>query len=106
VKGHDVAEVTRDQIGVDLGKIFDETMGDWEYSGEFTPETRLFADLGLESIDLVALGGAIEERYRRTFPFAQWLTQMRDQQVDDIRVRDVIQFLHDNLNTSSVGESQ
>jgi acyl carrier protein len=100
-----MAETLRDHITADLTKIFNETMGDWEYSGEITPETRLFADLGLESIDLVALGGAIEEHYRRTFPFAQWLTQLRDLQVDDIRVKDVIQFLHDNLQQTPVGES-
>jgi acyl carrier protein len=95
---------TREQIVRDLEKIFNDTMGDWEYSGEITTETRLFADLGLESIDIVALGGAIEEHYRRTFPFAEWLTHMREQQVDDIRVRDVVQFLYDNLNGFAVGE--
>jgi hypothetical protein len=31
---------------------------------------------------------------------------MRDQQVDDIRVNDVIQFLHDNLGSSSIGDRQ
>jgi acyl carrier protein len=97
-------DVTREQIGTDLEKLFKDTMGDWEYSGTITPETRLFADLGLESIDMVALGGAIEEYYRRTFPFAQWLNQMRDQQRDDIRVNDVVQFLYDNLNSPPVGE--
>lgn len=101
-----MVEVTREQISTDLEKIFTETMGDWEYSEKITPETRLFADLGLESIDMVALGGAIEEHYRRAFPFAQWLNQMRDQQVDDIRVNDVIQFLHDNLRSSSTGDQQ
>lgn len=100
-----MAEVLREQITADLTKLFNETMGDWEYSGEITPETRIFADLGLESIDLVALGGAIEEHYRRTFPFAQWLTQLRDQQVDDVRVKDVIQFLHEKLQDAPVGES-
>jgi acyl carrier protein len=101
-----MVEVTQEQIAADLEGIFHETMGDWEYSGEITPDTRLFADLGLESIDVVALGGAIEEHYQRNFPFAQWLIHMRDQQVDDIRVKDVIQFLHDNLKSPSVGESQ
>ena len=99
-------DVTREQIGTDLEKIFNDTMGDWEYSGKITPETCLFADLGLESIDMVALGGAIEEHYRRTFPFAQWLSELRDQQVDDIRVNDVMQFLHDNLNAPPDGERQ
>jgi acyl carrier protein len=100
-----MAKILTEQIAADLTAIFTETMGDWEYSGEITPETRIFADLGLESIDLVALGGAIEEHYRRTFPFAQWLMQLRDQQVDDVRVKDVIQFLHDNLQKAPVGES-
>jgi acyl carrier protein len=101
-----MAEVTREQIAAALEKIFQDTMGDWEYSGEITAETRLFADLGLESIDMVALGGAIEEHYRRTFPFAQWLSQLRDQQVDDIRVNEVVEFLHDNLNGSPAGDRQ
>ena len=101
-----MAEATREQIAVDLEKIFKDTMGDWEYSGEIIPETRLFADLGLESIDMVALGAAIEEHYGRTFPFAQWLSQLREQQVDDIRVNDVILFLHANLNSSPIGECQ
>jgi len=99
-----MAEVTGEQIVTDLEKIFKETIGDWEYSGEITPETCLFADLGLESIDIVALGGAIEEYYRRNFPFAQWLIRLRDKQVDDIRVKDVAQFLQDHLNSASIGE--
>jgi acyl carrier protein len=99
-----MVEATREQIAVDLEKIFKDTMGDWEYSGEITPETRLFADLGLESIDMVALGAAIEEHYGRTFPFAQWLSQLREQQVDDIRVNEVVQFLHDNMNSSLAGD--
>jgi acyl carrier protein len=99
-----MAEATREQIATDLEKIFKDTMGDWEYSGEIRADTRLFADLGLESIDMVALGAAIEEHYRRTFPFAQWLSELRDQQVDDIRVDEVVQFLHDNLNGSLAGD--
>ena len=101
-----MVEVTREQIAADLQQIFKDTMGDWEYSSEITPETRLFADLGLESIDRVALGAAIEEHYGRTFPFAQWLSQLREQQVDDIRVNEVIQFLHDHTNNSPAGDRQ
>jgi acyl carrier protein len=101
-----MVEATREQIAADLQKIFQDTLGDWEYSGEITPETRLFADLGLESIDMVALGGAIEEHYRRTFPFAQWLSSLRDEQVDDVRVEEVIQFLHDSMNSSPAGDRQ
>ena len=52
LRAKQAVERAREQIGADLEKIFDETMGDWEYSGQITPETRLFADLGLESIDI------------------------------------------------------
>jgi acyl carrier protein len=99
-----MVEATREQIATDLEKIFKDTLGDWEYSGEISADTRLFADLGLESIDMVALGAAIEEHYRRTFPFAQWLSELREQQVDDIRVDEVVQFLYDNLNGSLAGD--
>jgi NAD(P)H-dependent flavin oxidoreductase YrpB (nitropropane dioxygenase family) len=47
-----------------------------------------------------------EEHYGRTFPFAQWLSQLREQQVDDIRVNEVIQFLHDTINGSLAGDRQ
>ena len=99
-----MVEATREQIAADLEHIFRDTMGDWEYSGEITAETRLFADLGLESIDMVALGAAIEEHYGRTFPFAQWLSQLREQQVDDIRVSEVVEFLYDHVNGSLAGD--
>ena len=34
-----MVEATREQIAADLEKIFRDTMGDWEYSGEIKAET-------------------------------------------------------------------
>jgi len=70
-----------------------ELREDWEYSGELTEETGIFQDLGFESIDAVALGAAIEERFGQPLPFAEFLTHARDQNVKDITIARLLDFL-------------
>ena len=74
-----------------------ELREDWEYSGELTEETGIFQDLGFESIDAVALGAAIEERFGQPLPFAEFLTHARDQNVKDITIARLVDFLMVNL---------
>ena len=74
-----------------------ELREDWEYSGELTEETGIFQDLGFESIDAVALGAAIEERFGQPLPFAEFLTHARDQNVKDITIARLLDFLMVNL---------
>ena len=93
--------VSRDQVFSDLQTILNELIGDWEYSGEISLETSFFQDLGFESIDVVAFGAAVEEHYRQSFPFAEFLTEMSQQEVEDIRVGDVVDFIHQNLDAHS-----
>ena len=74
-----------------------ELREDWEYSGELTEDTGIFQDLGFESIDAVALGAAIEERFGQPLPFAEFLTHARDQNVKDITIARLLDFLMVNL---------
>ena len=83
----------------DLVKILEEMTGDWEldYEGGIGPGTRLIADLGFESIDVVQLIVAIEERFgRHDLPFETFL--MKDgRYVDELVVSDTVDFLHGHL---------
>jgi acyl carrier protein len=80
--------------------ILEEMTSDWDtgFSGGIGPATCLVADLGCESIDVVQFVVAIEERFkRRDFPIEK-LLMVDDRYVDDLRVSDVVAFLHRQLN--------
>ncbi len=85
----------REAVSRAMGEILEDMSRDWEvdYAGGIRPETRLIADLGFESVDVVQLVAAIEGHYgRRDFPFAELL--MRDGRfVDDLRVGEIVDFL-------------
>lgn len=85
----DRATIQRELIGV----LTDMT-ADWDTSaGAIGDETKLIADLGFESIDVVHLVVAIEEKFlRRDLPFQDLL--MEDgQYVDELTVAQVVDFI-------------
>jgi len=88
---------TPEAILADLIAIMRE-MTDWEYPGEITRETRFFADLGLESIDAVVFGEAMEAHYRRRFPYAEFLRELGEQEQRDVQLGGLVDFLHSHLN--------
>ena len=90
--------VSQEQVFKDLLIILDELSDDWEYSEEITPTTSFFEDLGFESIDVVALGTAIEEHYRRSFPFAEFLAGIGQREDQDIKIGEVVEFIYRQLD--------
>jgi acyl carrier protein len=74
---------------------------DWDlyYSGDINADTKLIAELGFESIDIVQLVVAIQEHFkRRNLPFEELL--MADgRYVDEITVHDAVAFLDRHLNS-------
>ncbi len=95
--------VSDDMILTDLIGII-KGLTDWEYSGTITRETRFFADLGFESIDAVVLGEAIESRYRRRFPYAEFLASLGERNAKDLQIGELIDFLRPHLNESARAE--
>jgi len=98
-----MAERTREQIFKDLVALFDELRDDWEYSGEITEQTSLLNDLEFESIDAVALGAAVEERYQCSFPFPEFLAELGERDVQDLLMGDLVDFVYRNLEPTSSG---
>lgn len=89
--------ITREAILADLIAIMRE-MTDWEYPEEITRETRFFADLGLESIDAVVFGEAMEAHYRRRFPYAEFLRELGERAQRDVQLGELVDFLYAHLN--------
>lgn len=88
------------QYEQDVVAILSELTADWDdlgLSGSVGPDTSIVADLGFESLDVVYMVTAIEDRYgRRDLPFEQLL--MNDgSYVLDLSVKQIAQFLHEQV---------
>jgi acyl carrier protein len=95
--------VTQDIILTDVINLLNQLARDWEYSGEITPDTLLFADLGFESIDAVILASFVQEHYGRPFPFPQLLAEIGERQVKDLRISELVGFIHKHLAAAAAG---
>src|SRR4051794_12343443 len=86
--------VTQTKVLDDVLALMTQLAGDWEYSGVITPETRLLADLNMESLDLVVLGTSLQERYGR-LPFSEFLAEIGQRPVEerDVTVGELVAFV-------------
>jgi acyl carrier protein len=83
------------QFQTQLVTLLEDFTQDWdhEFEGRMDRQTRLLADLGFESIDIIQLVVAIEEDItHRKVPFDQLL--MKDgRYVDDLSIGQIADFL-------------
>jgi acyl carrier protein len=73
------------------------------YADGIHPETRLFRDLGFESLDAVVLGTAIQERYQRPMPFAELLADIGQRPVPELTVGELVSFVQLHVSQRTVG---
>ena len=95
--------INQETILNDVLKLLNELARDWEYSGEITPDTWLFADLGFESIDAVILASFVQEHYGQPLPFPQLLAEIGQRQVKDLRISELVAFIQKHLNATAAG---
>jgi len=93
---------TREQILDDVAGILRNFNGR-EYSGDIGPDTFIFGDLGLASIDAVVLGETLEEHYGQKLPFHLFMADLGRRAVRDIPLGELIAFVHRHLNASTAG---
>jgi acyl carrier protein len=92
---------SRGKILEDVVQILKNITCDWDisFNKPFADDTKLMADLEFESIDIVQFIVAIEECFQtRNFPFEE-LLMTEGRYVDEIQVKDAVDFLHRHLNT-------
>ena len=95
--------VDKDVILSNVLELLNQLARDWEYSGEITPDTWLFADLGFESIDAVVLASFVQEHYGQPFPFPQLLADIGQREIKDLRISELVSFIHQHLNSAASG---
>jgi acyl carrier protein len=85
-------------IQEDVLSLLRELADDWEYTENITQETYLFSDMGLESLDVVVLGTAVQEHYGQTLPFAEFFAEVGQREVRDISVGEWVDFIYRHLD--------
>jgi len=80
----DIIAILSDQIGVRFSSSIDE-------------KTRLFADLGLASIDAVVLSETLQKHYDRPLPFNELMAEIGRRTERDLSIGELIAFLTTHL---------
>ena len=80
----DIIAILSDQIGVRFSSSIDE-------------KTRLFADLGLASIDAVVLSETLQTHYDRPLPFGELMAEIGRKTERDLSIGELIAFLTAHL---------
>ena len=92
--------MTRDQIRTEVIVLLKQVKEDWDDSVVVTDDTGLFLDLGFESIDAVGLGSALEQHFGKVLPFPEFMARAKEDDLNDITIGNLIQFLEGSLNSS------
>jgi acyl carrier protein len=88
-----MADPSRESILRDLAEVLTTTFPDRDFPSDIGRGTRVFADLGLASIDVVVLGERLEQFYGRRLPFGPFLAGLRARGADDLALGDLVDFL-------------
>lgn len=86
-----------DQIYRELAEVMAASFPDRDFSVAIGPDTRVLADLGMASIELVVLGERLEHFYGRKLPFGPFLTALRNRGADDLAIGELVTFLQQHV---------
>jgi acyl carrier protein len=78
-----------------------ELSQDWDYSEPVGPETLLFSQMGLDSLDLVVLGTGMQEHYGQQMPFAEFLAAIGERGQRDVSVSELVDFIDAQMSPPS-----
>lgn len=81
-----------------------ELTQDWDYPDPVRPESRLFTELGFESLDAVVLCTAIQEHYQTPMPFAELLAEIGQQQ-RDLSIDELTDFVNTHLGAPASADA-
>jgi acyl carrier protein len=87
-------------------KSMSELSQDWDYSEPVGPETLLFSQMGLDSLDLVVLGTGMQEHYGMQMPFAEFLAAVGERGQRDVSVNELVDFINSHVNKEEAPAEQ
>lgn len=88
---------TWDAVFADVADSLRRAMGDFENELVITPESTFRDDLGMESIDVVALAGRLQATYGESVNFAFFIADDDAQIATDLRVGQLVGYIAESL---------
>jgi len=88
---------TPDELLAALNGVVRETFPDRDFPDPVETSTRVFADLGLASIELIVLAERLDAHFNQKLPFGKFLKGLRDRGADDIAVGELVAFLQQHV---------
>jgi acyl carrier protein len=82
-----------DELLAALAGVVRATFPDRDFPEPVELSTRVFADLGLASIELVVLAERLDAHFGRRLPFGTFLKGLRARGADDLAVGELVTFL-------------
>ncbi len=86
-----------DEIHTDIVMLLRKLADDWEYDGEITDGTRMLADLGFESLDVVVLATVVQDYYHQVLPFPEFFAEIGQRAARDVTVGEWVAFVGEHL---------
>ena len=88
---------SRDKVRADMVMLLRQLSDDWEYDGDIVDSTRLLADLGFESLDVVVLATVVQEHFEQVLPFPEFFADIGQRSVRDVTVGEWVTFVGEHL---------
>ncbi|WP_432841957.1 acyl carrier protein [Dactylosporangium sp. CA-092794] len=88
-------------ILADIAEMLHAIRDDLE-AEDVTMDATFRTDLGVESIDVVALAGRLQSRYGDGVNFAEFVAGLGLDSVRDLRVRELVEFIETSLSGKAV----
>ena len=97
--------MSQPEVLTDIMKMMEGLTGEWEYAGPITPDTRLFADMELKSLDFVILSAEVSKRFGR-LPFDVYYAELAEipPEEREVTVTQFADFVYQHL--ARVAESR
>jgi acyl carrier protein len=86
-----------DQIYRELAGVMAGAFPDRDLPTDVGADTRVFADIGMASIELVVLGERLEQFYGKRLPFGPFLASLRNSGAEDLQLGDLVAFLQKHV---------
>jgi acyl carrier protein len=86
-----------EQLYADLANVVATAFPDRDVSSPIGPDTKVFADIGLASIELVVLGERLEQFYGRKLPYGPFLAGLRNRGAEDLELGELVAFLQTHV---------
>ncbi len=88
---------TANDLMAELATVVQQTFPDRDLPEPVDLQTRVFADLGLASIELVVLAERLDAHFGRRLPFGTFLKGLRNRGADDLSLGELVTFLQQNI---------